>query len=668
MSSRSLSVWAPSDPRRKQTRMYEFAEANAHLGADSRVDYESLHLWSVNCPEDFWARVWAYCGVVGERGDRVFVDSQMMPAARFFPDAELSVVENILARSGSGEAIVAIDELGNRRSCSWDDLRARTAAIAGALAKRGVVAGDRVAVWLPNGIEAIEVMLGAASIGAVFSSCSPDFGANGVLDRFGQIEPKVIVAIDAYRYGGKNFDCLGRLEQIVSQLPSVVETVLVHSGLVAPSDAAVQRASGAYLSYSDFVASGDAAPLRPRRFGFDHPWYVLYSSGTTGVPKCIVHRTGGVLLQHVKEHQLHCDIRSGDRVMYFTTTGWMMWNWMVSVLASGATVVLFDGSPTTPTMTRLFDIVDAEQLSLLGVSAKFIDSLRKANASPIASHSLSSLRTVCSTGSPLAPEGFEWIYVHVKKDLHLASISGGTDICACFVGGDPTSPVYSGEIQRRMLGMASDVVDEGLNSLNKRPNTSGELICRNPFPSIPLGFWSDGVVGLPSPQSPGPKFVAAYFERFAGVWTQGDFASFTSNGGIVIHGRSDSTLNPGGVRIGTAEIYRVVEQHQDVVESLVFGQVWRNDVRIVLLVRLAGEAVLTADLIADLKSRIRNACTPRHVPALVLRVSDLPRTRSNKLVELAVSDAVNGRPVRNREALANPEAIDAIVALPELRV
>jgi len=649
--------------------MYEFAAANTHLGADSHVDYESLHAWSINQPEDFWAQVWDYCDMVGERGDRVFVDSPVMSAARFFPDASLSVVENMLARSGTGEAIVAIDELGNRRSISWDDLGARVAAIAGALAKRGVVAGDRVAVWLPNGIEAIEVMLGAASLGAVFSSCSPDFGANGVLDRFSQIEPKVLVATNAYRYNGKNFDCLERLEQIVSQLPSLVETVVVKSDLDthAGTDSA-PLSSTAYLSYSDFVASGETSPILPRRFGFDHPWYVLYSSGTTGVPKCIVHRTGGVLLQHMKEHQLHCDIRSGDRVMYFTTTGWMMWNWLVSVMASGATVVLFDGAPTTPTTTRLFDIVDAEQITMLGVSAKYIDSLRKAFASPIASHSLSSLRTICSTGSPLAPEGFEWVYEHVKKDLHLASISGGTDICACFVGGDPTSPVYAGEIQRQMLGMASDVVDENLESLSRQPNTAGELVCRNPFPSVPLGFWSDGSVGLPASQNPGPKFVASYFERFAGVWAQGDFASFTSRGGIVIHGRSDSTLNPGGVRIGTAEIYRVIEQHQDVVESLVFGQAWQNDVRIVLLVRLADEAVLTADLVADLKLRIRNACTPRHVPALVLRVADLPRTRSNKLVELAVADAVNGRPVRNREALANPEAIDAIVALPELRV
>ena len=668
MGSQPLSVWAPSEQRRTQTQMYEFAKANSYLGADLQLDYEAMHQWSVDNSEDFWARVWDYCGVVGERGEYVFVEGPVMAAARFFPNSKLSVVENMLAQSGSGEAVVAIDELGNRRSRTWDDLRIRVATIAGALAKRGVVAGDRVAVILPNGIEAIEVMLGAASIGAVFSSCSPDFGTIGVLDRFSQIEPKVLVATDSYCYGGKIFDCLERLEQIVSHLPSLVEIVLVQSGLGANSTGAAPHSSTARVLYSDFLASGAVSPIQPRRFGFDHPWYVLYSSGTTGAPKCIVHRAGGVLLQHMKEHQLHCDIRPGDRVMYFTTTGWMMWNWLVSVLASGATAVLFDGSPTTPSLTRLFDVVDTEQITMLGVSAKYIDSLRKSDTSPITSHSLTSLRTICSTGSPLAPEGFEWVYRHVKSDLHLASISGGTDICACFVGGDPTSPVYSGEIQRPMLGMASDVVDEDLKSLNTRPNIPGELICRIPFPSMPLGFWSDGVFGLPSPQTPGPKYVAAYFERFAGVWTQGDFASFTINGGIVIHGRSDSTLNPGGVRIGTAEIYRVVEQHRDVVESLVFGQAWQNDVRIVLLVRLADEAVLTDELIADLKLRIRGACTPRHVPAIVLRVNDLPRTRSNKLVELAVSDAVNGRPVRNREALANPEAIDAIVALPQLRV
>ena len=369
----------------------------------------------------------------------------------------------------------------------------------------------------------------------------------------------------------------------------------------------------------------------------------------------------------MKEHQLHCDVQPGDRVMYFTTTGWMMWNWLVSVLASGATAVLFDGAPTAPMMSRLFDIVDDEKITLLGVSAKYIDSLRKAELRPMDTHALKSLRTICSTGSPLAPEGFDWIYQSMKSDVHLASISGGTDLCGCFVGGDPTKPVYRGEIQGPMLGMAVDVVDEHLSSLHDNPLTPGELVCRQPFPSMPIGFWNDGNDGFPIQSQPGPKFLSAYFERLSGMWAQGDFASWTSHGGMIIHGRSDTTLNPGGVRIGTAEIYRVVEQHADVVESLVFGQDWDNDVRIVLLVRLAEQATLTEELVTDLKQRIRIACTPRHVPALVVQVHDLPRTRSNKLVELALADAVNGRPVRNSEAIANPECISVIAAMDELR-
>lgn len=655
-----LALWTPSEERRKHSRLHEFTRWTQPQRTDPNLDYASLHAWSTAHLEDFWSAVWEFCGIKGERGERVFVTDSVMASARFFPDASLSVVENMLSRTGDSDALVAIDEDGHRQVRSWDELAQRVACVASALSHRGVIAGDRVAVWLPNGIEAIEVMLGTASIGAIFSSCSPDFGVTGVLDRFSQIEPKVLVAVDAYRYNGKNFDCLERLAEIHRQLPSLVDTVLVSTNLIAHS-------SLPYTTYDAFVASGAASPKSPQRFPFDHPWYVLYSSGTTGVPKCIVHRAGGVLIQHMKEHQLQCDIRPGDRVMYFTTTGWMMWNWLVSVLASGATAVLYDGAPMTPTLTRLFDVVDAERVTLLGVSAKYIDSLRKADVRPMNTHSLTSLRTICSTGSPLAPVGFEWVYESVKSDLHLASISGGTDICACFVGGDPTSPVYAGEIQRAALGMASDVVDDDMVSLATRPGISGELVCHLPFPSIPLGFWNDGVEGFPSPMLPGPKFQAAYFEHFPGIWTQGDFASRTTHAGFVIHGRSDSTLNPGGVRIGTAEIYRVVEQHPDVVESLVFGQEWQSDVRIVLLVRLIESAQLTDSLVKDLKQRIRVACTPRHVPAIVLQVNDLPRTRSNKLVELALADAVNGRPVRNREALANPEAIDAIVARPELR-
>jgi len=644
-------VYEPDPARVGRTRLHEFAGSRS---------FEDLHSWSIAQPEDFWASVWSFCGVVGERGERIIQrtefpsdPSREFISTKFFPEANLSVVENFLSHTGDGEAIIAIDETGNRVIRTWDELRLRVARLAGALEEVGVVEGDRVVAWLPNGIEAIEIMLATASIGAVFSSCSPDFGAQGVLDRFSQITPKVLIATDSYIYGGKRFDCLERLAVIRAGLPSLVMTLLVGSPSVS--------ADLILTKYESFISSYLGSSIAPRRFSFDHPWYVLYSSGTTGVPKCIVHRAGGVLLQHLKEHQLHCDIRAGDRVMYFTTTGWMMWNWLVSVLASGATAVLYDGSPSYPTMTRLFDICETEKISLLGTSAKFIDSARKSEISPIDSHNLQSLRTICSTGSPLAPEGFEWIYQKVSSNVHLASISGGTDICACFVGGDPTSSVYAGEIQRACLGMASDVLNDSGTSLKTNFDIAGELVCREPFPSVPMGFWGDGAVGFPDPTNPGTKFRAAYFERFPGMWSHGDFASWSSHGGMTIHGRSDTTLNPGGVRIGTAEIYRVVEQHPDVLESLVFGQDFENDVRIILAVRLVAGAKISVDLIADLKLRIRNACTPRHVPAIVISVADLPRTRSNKLVELAVVDAVNGRQVRNVEAIANPEAIDAIV-------
>lgn len=642
-------VWQPSDEQAKASRLAEFSNG---------MNFDEVHNWSVSSPDEFWCRVWQFCGTVGEQGERVILQTEFPSdpsrgfiSTRFFPDAKLSVVENFLRHTGNGDAIIAINENGQREIRSWDELRIRVACLAGALEALGVVAGDRVVAWLPNGIEVIETMLAAASIGAIFSSCSPDFGAQGVLDRFSQITPKVLVATDWYTYGGKRFDCLERLAVVREGLPTLSSTLIVSKSAIL----------GDLVEYETFLQSGAKSQVTPRRFTFDHPWYVLFSSGTTGVPKCIVHRTGGVLLQHLKEHQLHCDIRSGDRVMYFTTTGWMMWNWLVSVLATGATAVLYDGSPSYPTMNRLFDLVDQEKLTLLGTSAKFIDSARKSEIDPKNSHSLKSLRTICSTGSPLAQEGFGWVYEKVSDDVHLASISGGTDIAACFVAGDPTNSVYAGEIQRPCLGMDTDVVNDSMKSLKQSFDTAGELVCHQPFPSVPLGFWGDGSVGLPDPNSPGPKYRAAYFERFPGIWAHGDFASWTRHGGMVIHGRSDTTLNPSGVRIGTAEIYQVVEQHPDVLESLVFGQEIDNDTRIVLAIRLKPTISLSDPLVTDLKLRIRNACTPRHVPALVIAVADLPRTRSNKLVELAVADAVNGRPVRNIEAIANPEAIDAIV-------
>jgi len=644
-------LWAPSAARADGTRLARFG---SRAGA---ADYAALHRWSIGAPAEFWRLVWDDCGVVGAPGDRVVVPgapgasaSDEFLGTRYFPDAELSVAENLLApRPGvdaEGDALVAVDEQGNRVACSWDELRAEVGATAAALLDLGVGPGDRVVAWLPNAIETVVAMLGAASIGAVFSSTSPDFGAHGVLDRFGQIEPSVLFAADGYRYGGKRFDCLERLAEIRAGLPTLRATVVVGD---APDGT---------RAWDDFLAPHRDTPVAPARFAFDHPWYVLYSSGTTGVPKCIVHRAGGVLLQHLKEHQLHSDIRPGDRVMYFTTAGWMMWNWLVSTLASGATAVLFDGSPFHPGPNALFDVADAEQLSLLGVSAKFLDAVGKAGIEPRHTHGLEQLRTICSTGSPLAPEGFHVVYERVKPDVHLASISGGTDLCGCLVGGVPTAPVYAGEIQGPALGMASDVADDGGASLRDRPGVAGELVCRAPFPSMPLGFWGD---------DDGARYRAAYYERFPGIWAHGDYASWTDHHGFVIHGRSDATLNPGGVRIGTAEIYRVVEAMPEVVEALTFGQQWDGDVRIVLLVRLAEGITLDDELVAAIRARVRGECSPRHVPAVVAQVGDLPRTRSNKLVELAVADAVHGRPVRNTEALANPEAIDAIVALPELR-
>jgi acetoacetyl-CoA synthetase len=637
-------LWVPSPERAAATRMAAFWR---RVGA---ADYPDLHEWSVNEPDEFWSLLWHECAMTGDRGDRVIERHAEFAATRFFPDARLSVVENLLALRRDvdplSDAVVAVDETGRRDARSWQELRADVAAMAAAMRAQGVSAGDRVAAWLPNGLEAVIVMLGAAAIGAIYSSTSPDFGVEGVIDRFGQIEPVLLFALSSYPYGGKRFDCRDRLTEIVPRLPTVRTAVL--AGDDAPGT----------VAWEEFLAPHRDAPLAYERLPFDHPWYILYSSGTTGVPKCIVHRTGGVLLQHLKEHQLHCDVGAGDRVMYYTTTGWMMWNWLASTLASGATAVFFDGSPFHPGPPALFDLVDTERLTLLGVSARFIESLRKSGFTPRDTHRLDTLRTICSTGSPLSPDGFRFVYDAVKTDVHLASIAGGTDLCGCLVAGDPTGPVRAGEIQRPALGMDIDVVDDDGRSLRDSPGAAGELVCRRPFPSMPLGFWHD---------DSGERYHNAYYARFAGIWAHGDHASFTPHGGVIIHGRSDTTLNPGGVRIGTAEIYRVVEGLPEVAEALAFGQRWDDDVRIVLLVRLIDGEVLDDDLRAEIRSKVRSACTPRHVPAVIAQVVDLPHTRSNKLVELAVADAVHGRPVRNTEAIVNPEAIDAIVALPELR-
>ncbi len=587
----------------------------------------------------------------------MLVDAMRMPGAKFFPDARLNFTENILGDLNDEVAIVATSEAGRDRTLTRRELAAQVGRAAAALRRAGVQPGDRVGAITANTPEAIIAALGAAAIGAVWSSCSPDFGVQGVLDRFGQIAPTALVAVDGYQYGGKWFDCRQKVADVVAQLPGLRQVVVIamgESSAPGPLPHAVWWAD--WLGGAGDAGSEDpASNAKFDQLPFNHPLYVLYSSGTTGVPKCIVHGAGGTLLQHLKEHQLHCDVRPADRVFYFTTCGWMMWNWLVTALASRAAIVLYDGSPFFPDGRRLFDLADRVGITLLGVSAKFIDAVAKAGLRPRETHKLTSIRTITSTGSPLSPESFDFVYQSVKADVHLASISGGTDIVSCFVGGNPNGPVWRGEIQGAALGMAVDVFDEHGRSLQREP---GELVCTKPFPSMPLGFWND-------PE--GTRYRAAYFDRFPGVWHHGDWMRATEHGGYVIYGRSDATLNPGGVRIGTAEIYRQVEALPEIVESLAVGQRWEDDERIVLFVRLGPGITLDADLKRRIADRLKTGASPRHVPARIVAVADIPRTKSGKIVELAVREVIHGRPVKNREALANPEALDLYRDLEELR-
>lgn len=640
----SQPLWTPTPERAAATQLEAFRR---RVAADHRdvTDTVALHTWSLQEPGEFWQRIWDDCGVIGEPGNVAYAPGDVR-AGRFFPNSSVSYAENVLApRPGANEeAIIAVNEHGGRRIYTWGQLRAAVAALAAALVADGVQVGDRVAAYMPHVAETIITLLAANAIGATFTSTSSDFGVAGVVDRFGQTQPTVLVAADGYRYGGKTFDCLDRLTEIAAQLPSLRRVVVV--GVLSPTPNVNPIANA--VTWTDYFAAHRDAPLTFLRLPGDHPIYILYSSGTTGKPKCITHRALGVLLMLLKEHKLHCDIRPGDRVMYFTTCGWVMWNWLVSVMAAGATAVLFDGNPFHPTPSALFDVAASEQLSLFGVSAKYIDSMNKAGVRPADTHDLSALRTVCSTGSPLSDEGFRWVYDAVKPDVHLASISGGTDLCACFVMGDPTRPVYAGEIQGPALGMAVQVFDGNGNPVSE-PGIKGELVCTQSFPTVPLGFWGDDAA-----QS---KFSAAYFDRFPGVWAHGDFASWTKHAGMVIHGRSDATLNAGGVRIGTAEIYAQVEQLPQVAESVAVGQNWDDDTRIVLFVKLAEGEHLTDELQTEIRSVLRANASPRHVPARIAQVTEIPRTRSNKISELAVADVVNGREVRNTEALANPESL-----------
>jgi acetoacetyl-CoA synthetase len=645
-------LWKPSKARIAAANLTAFMHSAERRWGVECADYDALHRWSVTHPEQFWTTLWDFAGVVAEkRGERVLADANKMPGAKWFPDARLNFAENLLRSHDTADALVFWGEDKVKGRASHAELYRAVAQTAWALRDMGVGRGDRVAAYLPNLPAAVVAMLATASIGAIFSSASPDFGVQGVLDRFGQIAPKVLFACDGYYYNGKVIDCLGKVAEIAARMPSLERVVIVPYAGSGADIAAVKHG----VSLADFLAPfAGEREIRFERLPFDHPLYILYSSGTTGVPKCIVHSAGGTLLQHLKEQRLHSDIKTGDRLFYFTTCGWMMWNWLVSGLASGATLLLYDGSPFVGRGNILFDYAEAEGMTHFGTSAKFIDAIAKINLAPAKTHKLDRLRAIFSTGSPLVPEAFNYVYDSIKRDVQLASISGGTDIISCFVLGNPVGPVWRGEIQCRGLGMAVEVFDEAGRPVRR---TKGELVCLKPFPSMPVGFWND---------PDGRKYRAAYFEKYPGIWCHGDFIEETAHGGFVIYGRSDATLNPGGVRIGTAEIYRQVEKLDEVLEALVIGQDWEKDTRVVLFVKLREGLTLDDALARRIKDVIRKNTTPRHVPAKILQVGDIPRTKSNKIVELAVRNLVHGEPVKNVEALANPEALDWFRDRPEL--
>ncbi|HEU4473489.1 MAG TPA: acetoacetate--CoA ligase, partial [Gemmatimonadales bacterium] len=621
-------------------------------GAEAVSDFPALYRWSVERPESFWPEVWRFCGVVAEErpgkdpwDDVVLGVDRMGPpdpelGPRWFGGARLNFAENLLRYRDEREALVFWNERGRGRALTYRELTIQVVRVAAALERQGIGPGDRVAGFLPNLPEAVIAMLATASLGAIWTSCSPDFGANGVLDRFGQIRPRILFSADGYRYAGKTIDSLARVRDVLRRLPEIERVIVIPYVEERPDLSGIAEG----VLWSEWLRD-DAAAGPPRRFPFDHPLYIMYSSGTTGLPKCMVHGAGGTLLQHLKELVLHTDVTRDDRIFYFTTCGWMMWNWLVSGLAAGATVVLFDGAPLSPP-TVLWDMVEQERVTVFGTSAKYLALAEKEGLRPGSTHDLAALRAVLSTGSPLAPSGFEYVYREIKRDLHLASISGGTDIISCFALGNPIGPVWPGELQTRGLGMAVEVFDEAGHPVRGR---DGELVCTRAFPSMPVSFWND---------PDGAKYRAAYFDHYPGVWRHGDWARLTEHDGLVISGRSDATLNPGGVRIGTAEIYRQVEQLPEVIESLVVGQEWEGDVRIVLFVRLRVGLELDDALKARIRKRIREHASPHHVPRRIVQVADIPRTISGKITELAVREIIHGRPVTNREALANPAALE----------
>jgi acetoacetyl-CoA synthetase len=672
-------LWTPDTDRVQRANLTAFIRGvreRRPAGSIGVTDFSSLYRWSVERPDAFWPMVWEFCGVIADERpgespwDEVVVGlDRMAPpdpklGPRWFPGARLNFAENLLRYTDDHPALLFWNERGRQRELSYAELNGEVARVADALGREGIVADDRVAGFLPNLPETVIAMLAATSLGAIWSSCSPDFGANGVLDRFGQIRPRVLFCADGYWYAGKVIDSLGRVREVRERIPEIELVVVVPYVGNRPDVRGIRDAvlwdEWAERRNAGTAVGSQAAIYRPtavpsyRRFPFDHPLYIMYSSGTTGLPKCMVHGAGGTLLQHLKELALHTDLRRQDRIFYFTTCGWMMWNWLVSSLAVGATVILYDGAPLTPP-PLLWDMVEQERITVFGTSAKYLALAQKEGLEPGRTHDLTALRAILSTGSPLAGHSYDYVYDKIKPDLHLASISGGTDIVSCFALGNPTAPVWRGELQTRGLGMSVEVFDP-----DGRPvrDAEGELVCTRPFPSMPVEFWDDAT---------GAKYRAAYFEHFQGVWRHGDWARLTPHDGLVILGRSDATLNPGGVRIGTAEIYRQVEQLPEIVESLVVGQDWEGDVRIVLFVRLRDGVRLDEGLAGRIRGRIREYASPHHVPRKILQVADIPRTISGKITELAVREVIHGRQVANLDALANPDALDLYRNLADLR-
>jgi acetoacetyl-CoA synthetase len=648
----STPLWTPSTEHVEATQMHRFQkylEGKLNIRFDN---YHELHQWSVDNHVIFWKAVWDFCKVKASTPySAVLENRNAFPGAKWFPGSRLNFAENLLRYRDDKTALVSLLENGERRELSYAGLYQKVEQLAAALRVDGLIAGDRVAGFMPNIIEAIIAMLAVTSIGAVWSSCSPDFGINGVVDRFGQIEPKILFSADGYYYNGKTIDSLSRLREIQQQISSIEKIVVIPLVSTTPDLSSIDDA----VLFDLYLQTENTPPLVFEQLPFDHPLYVMYSSGTTGVPKCIIHGAGGTLIQHLKELQLHTDVGRDDVLFYFTTCGWMMWNWLVSGLACGCTVLLFDGSPFSRKGRILIDAIDSEKISIFGTSAKFIASQEKLGIKPRESHKLDSLKAILSTGSPLSHESFDYVYRDVKSDLCLSSISGGTDIISCFVLGSPVLPVYTGELQCPGLGMAVEIWnDQGVPVTEEK----GELVCTAPFPSCPIGFWND-------PDN--KKFHSAYFDLFSNVWAHGDYGEITAHKGMIIHGRSDAVLNPGGVRIGTAEIYRQVEKVDAVIDSIVIGQEWKDDVRVILFVVLRDNIQLEDSLIKEIKSVIRANTTPRHVPAKVIQVSEIPRTISGKIVELAVRNVVHNQPVKNTDALANPAALEFYRDLPELQ-